>query len=273
MRALGVMPRSRPRHEFSVMRQRPVDAFFLVVGFFSRFPVPAVSSTTALSDAVWMLPAAAFAIGAVPAMVMALGVVLGAAPLFAATLGVAALVVVTGALHEDGLADCADGFYGGAGRVRRLEIMRDSRIGTYGVLALVLATLGKVALLAAALESGLLTAVTLFLAAAVAGRTVALYPWIGLPNARADGLAVLAGRPSTAAFRRALLIGLAITAVLVAWRSPLGFVLASVAAILAATGVARLAQSKIGGHTGDVIGAAVVLADLSYLAAFTMWLA
>jgi adenosylcobinamide-GDP ribazoletransferase len=108
--------------------------------------------------------------------------------------------------------------------------------------------------------------------AAVAGRTVALYPWVGLPNARDDGLAVTMGRPTPGAFRRAVLLGLAIAALLVAWRSPVGFVLGALAAALAAKGVASLADRKIGGHTGDVIGAAVILGDLSYLAAFTMWL-
>lgn len=248
------------------------EAFLLVVGFYSRLPVPPARHVPALADAVWLVPVAAAVIAAPAAIVLIAAGLLGASELFAATLAVAVLIVVTGALHEDGLADCADGFWGGSSRARRLEIMRDSRIGTYGVLALVLAVVAKVALVAALMEEGLGTAATVVVTAAVAGRTVALYPWVGLPNARDDGLAVTMGRPTPGAFRRAVLLGLAVAALLVAWRSPVGFVLGALAAALAAKGVASLADRKIGGHTGDVIGAAVILGDLSYLAAFTMWL-
>lgn len=256
------------------MTPRPpsfADAFFLVVGFYSRLPVPPVRAVPSLGEAVSLVPLAAVAIAAPAAALLAGVAVLGGSPLFAATLAVAALVVTTGALHEDGLADCADGFWGGATKARRLEIMQDSRIGTYGVLALVLAVLGKVALLAELLAAGTATATFALVAAAVAGRTVALYPWVGLPNAREGGLAAAMGRPTPATFRRAVLLGLGVTAALLLWRSPSGFVIAAVAAALAAKAVASLADRKIGGHTGDVIGAAVVLGDLTYLAAFTMW--
>jgi len=255
----------------STTRPAFADAVLVVIGFYSRLPVPPARHVPALAEAVWAVPLAAVAVAAPAAGLLLLASLLGASSLFAATLAVAALVVVTGALHEDGLADCADGFWGGAARLRRLEIMRDSRIGTYGVLALVLAVLAKVALLAEAIEAGLATAALLLVAAAVAGRTVALYPWVGLPNAREDGLASAMGRPTTATFRRAVLLGLLVTVLLLAWRAPLGVLVAAGAAALSAKAVASLADRKIGGHTGDVIGAAVVLGDLTYLAAFTIW--
>jgi len=249
------------------------DALLAVVAFYSRLPVPAPRQGGDLSASVWVVPVASLVVAAPAALALVLAAALGAPDLFAAVLAVALLTVVTGAIHEDGLADCADGFWGGTTRLRRLEIMRDSRIGTYGVLALVLAALAKVALLADALaDAGPLGAAALLIASATAGRTVALYPWVGLPNAREDGLAVMMGRPCPAVFRRAVLLGLVVTAGLTAWLSIPGFALAAVAAAVAARAVAGVADAKVGGHTGDVIGAAVVLGDLAYLAAFIMWL-
>ncbi|UOM34646.1 adenosylcobinamide-GDP ribazoletransferase [Acuticoccus sp. I52.16.1] len=243
-----------------------------VIGFYSRLPVPIPADVT-LARCVWILPAATVVIAWPAAVAGGLAWWLGLAPLAAALVASLALAVTTGALHEDGLADCADGFWGAATIGRRLEIMRDSRIGTYGVLALVGAVGLKAALLAQLFERVGGWALVLFIAAAVAGRAVALFPWAGLPNARTGGLAASAGRPTGNDFRTAMLMALAITAVLTLWVSPLGFILAGLTAAGSAKAVASLADAKIGGHTGDVIGAAVILGDLSYLAGFTISLA
>lgn len=243
-----------------------------VLAFFSRLPVPHdPRSSGAVAGAVGMVPVVG-ALIALPAGVLLLVLHgLGASPWVAATMAVLALIVTTGALHEDGLADCADGFWGGATPERRLAIMRDSRVGTFGVLALVGAVLLKVSLLQAALAAGAGAAASAFVASAAAGRAVALYPWVGLPNARGSGLAAEAGRPDPAAFRKALVLAVLIGALLLVWRSPLGFVAAGIAAAATAKAVACLADSKIGGHTGDVIGAAVVLCELAFLGVFTIW--
>lgn len=252
----------------SAMPWRP--ALLTVLGFFSRLPVPVREG--ALAPAVWILPLAAVVI-ALPAAALALvALAVGLPGLAVAVAATLALTATTGALHEDGLADCADGFWGGGTVTRRLAIMRDSHVGTYGVLALVGAVLLKAALLDALIASGPATATTALVAAAVAGRTVALYPWVGLPPARTDGLAAAAGRPTPTHFRLALALAIALCAALTAWISPLGFVAAGVCAAAGAIGVARLADAKIGGHTGDVIGAAVIVGDLSYLAAFAIFL-
>ncbi|MBJ3777984.1 adenosylcobinamide-GDP ribazoletransferase [Acuticoccus mangrovi] len=248
------------------------DELATLLAFYARLPAPPRRHGLGVADSVGMLPIAAVLVALPAALVLWLTAALGASPFLAAVLATATLVAVTGALHEDGFADCVDGFWGGAVATRRLEIMRDSRIGTYGVLALVTVVLIKVALLESALAEGPFRAALIFVAAAVAGRTVALYPWVGLPNARDDGLAVAAGRPSTAAFRRALVLAVVVTLVLVGWITPLGFILGAVAAAAAAKGVASLADRLIGGHTGDVIGAAVVAGDLAYLAAITICL-
>lgn len=250
----------------------PWPALRAVLNFYSRIPVAPAEGVT-LARCVWVLPIAALVIAWPAAASGIVAGLFGLGPLSAGLIATMVLVITTGALHEDGLADCADGFWGGAFPSRRLEIMRDSRIGTYGVLALVGAVGLKVALLAELAAHAGWTVWLVFLTAALAARTVALFPWVGLPNARAGGLAAAAGRPTPAEFRRAVLLAVGLTAVLTVWISPLGFALAGFGAALAAKGAASLADAKIGGHTGDVIGAAVVLADLSYLAVFTMCLA
>jgi adenosylcobinamide-GDP ribazoletransferase len=248
-----------------------LDDLGTVVGFYSRLPAPTARHGLRVADAIGALPLAAVIIALPAALVLVVLLWLGASPAVTALVAAATLVAVTGALHEDGLADCADGLFGGTSPERRLDIMRDSRIGTYGVLALLFAVGLKVALLAELMVLGALPSAALLVAAAVAGRTVALYPWVGLPNARGEGLAASAGRPHAAAFRRALLLAVVVTALLTVWISPLGFVVAAILAAAGAKGVASLADRLIGGHTGDVIGAAVIVGDLLYLAAFAIF--
>ncbi|WMS42057.1 adenosylcobinamide-GDP ribazoletransferase [Acuticoccus sp. MNP-M23] len=241
------------------------------LAFFSRFPVPARFCGEPLLQSLPMAPLAGVLIALPAAALMVVAHWMGAQPLLSAALATVAMVIATGALHEDGLADCADGFWGGATRERRLEIMHDSRVGTYGVLALVAGVLLKVAILQTALSGGVLFAALSLIASAAAARAVALYAWTGLGPARADGLAVAVGRPTISTFRNALLVAIAVTAVLTVWWAPLGFVLAAMAAAAAAKGCASLADAKIGGHTGDVIGAGIIVADLSYLLVLTIW--
>ncbi|WP_075221530.1 adenosylcobinamide-GDP ribazoletransferase [Acuticoccus yangtzensis] len=245
------------------------SAIRATVAFYSRLPVPYPQGVS-LARSVWVLPVAGALIALGPALLGALGLWFGLSSFAAAFITVMGLVIVTGALHEDGLADCCDGFWGGSTLSRRLEIMADSRIGTYGVLGLVGAVGLKVALLADLVTALGGWALPVFAAAAAAARAVALFPWAGLPNARPGGLAATMGRPSAREFRAAIFIAIGVTAVLTLLISPLGFFLGAMAAAAAAKGVASLADSKIRGHTGDVIGAAVVMADLSYLAAFTI---
>ncbi len=249
------------------------------LGFFSRIPVARGAAHGAedhrqpLAEAVRALPVAALAIALAPATLLVLAAALGFSPTVAAVLAVAALVAVTGALHEDGLADIADGFWGGRDKARILEIMRDSRIGTFGTLALVLASLLRVALLAEAVTAaGAGGAAILLLATAVASRTVLLYPWVALPPARRDGLAVAYGAPRLAVFRVAVATGLVLSAVLVVPFTLAGFLAGVVAAAAAASLVARLADARIGGHTGDVLGATQQLGEIAFLAGVLIFL-
>lgn len=187
---------------------------------------------------------------------------LGATPAVAAAVVIALQMALTGALHEDGLADAADGLWGGADRARRLEIMRDSRIGTYGVAALVLTILLRWSLIATALVGGDLVAVVVTAAIVSRAPMAVLMRW--LPPARDDGLSRRAGIPGAGAAQIAVaLAGLA----LLPWG---GHGLAAailVVAVLWCTG--RIAQRRLGGQTGDVLGAAQQLSEIAVLAALT----
>jgi hypothetical protein len=117
-------------------------------------------------------------------------------PLLAALIAVAATVAVTGALHEDGLADTVDGFGGGGDRERKLQIMRDSRIGTYGVVALVLALGARVVALASFEDDA--DAIAALVLCQAASRALIVAVMRRAPLARSDGLAASAGRPTQA---------------------------------------------------------------------------
>ena len=116
---------------------------------------------------------------------MALG--LGLPPPLAAPLALGCLILLSGALHEDGLADCTEGFFGGATRERKLEIMRDSAIGAFGACAVILSLLLRIGALAALAPHGPLIAAAVLAAGAGVSRAACLAPLALLPPARADG--------------------------------------------------------------------------------------
>lgn len=184
----------------------------------------------------------------------------GVPPLAAALLAVAAQVLLTGGLHEDGLADVADGFGGGRDRERRLAIMRDSRIGSYGTLALVIGIGLRVALTAPL--AGTVEAVGALVAAGALSRAPLAAMARTMPPARADGLAVAQGRPSGLVALAAAVAGTGIAAAV----EP-GWPAALSAAALAAATLSGLAMRRIGGVTGDVHGAAQQTAEVAALLA------
>ena len=184
----------------------------------------------------------------------------GLAPPIAASFGLIIGILVTGAMHEDGLADCADGFWGGWERERRLEIMRDSRLGVYGSLALIVSTGLRWQLIAALLEDE-----NSFLAMLLAGmfaRSILPLMMAHLPQARSDGLSHSVGIPNGSgvyfSFAISALIGLVFLGVA-------GLMLAFIAALTALL-CGLLARKKIGGQTGDVLGASVVIVEIIVLA-------
>src|SRR5580704_1796473 len=165
------------------------------VAFLTRLPLGPGSSgaDTDLARASWAFPIAGIIVGLIGGIVYALAYRLGLGAWPSAVLGVIATLAVTGCLHEDGLADTADGFGGGATRERKLEIMRDSRIGTYGVCALALSILLRVAAIATLARPSF--AFWALLAAHGAARAALPIFMTIVPPARDDGLSHAAGQP------------------------------------------------------------------------------
>ena len=174
--------------------------------FFTRLRVgePGSSAPLDLGRVAWAAPVAGAVVGLIGALVLALTALLGLPPLLRAGLATTALVALTGALHEDGLADVADGFGGGATQARKLEIMRDSRIGAYGAIALMLALILRVGALAAALDGGFWRAALSLTLVSALSRAAALTPLALLPPARTDGAGAAAGRLELERVRRRL---------------------------------------------------------------------
>jgi adenosylcobinamide-GDP ribazoletransferase len=240
-----------------------VRDFWLALGFFTRLPVKSAPSNIrggSLGEAARAFPLAGLVVGLIGSLVYFAAMEIGLSGLLAALLAVAATGIVTGALHEDGLADVCDALGARGGVEQRLEILRDSRLGSYGGLALIFSTSIKVAAVAN------LGAPELVAGALVASHTLArgVLPLVmaRMNLARPNGLAVDAGRPSQAAANWSLTIALLIAVVAVA---PIAALVALLAGLAATWLVAKLAQKKFGGYTGDVLGAVEQVAEMAIL--------
>lgn len=247
------------------------------VRFFSRLPLPplnALDDPAAAPDFTRIARAAPLAGVVIALPAAALGTLLGYSALPA--LAVAALIVgllsaTTGALHEDGLSDVADGFFGGATRDRRLEIMKDSRIGAFGALALIISVGLRVVLLAALWQRfSPADAALLFLAGEAFSRAVLVWQWQVRPLARPDGLAARFGKPVSETVRQALIFALPLLLPAVLLLSLPALLLALALAAGAAYMIGNLAVRKIGGVTGDVLGTIQQLSGLGFLAGMLM---
>lgn len=232
-------------------------------GLLTRVPVP---FTPPRPEGAWAWPLVGLGIGgaalALGAGLQAVGVSVG----IAAAAVIAVQAALTGGLHEDGLSDCADGFWGSHDRARRLEIMKDSRIGSYGALALGLALVMRWSALAALIPAGAwgLALTPMILSRAAMGLVMA-----ALPNARAGGLSAGVGRPPLAAALAGACLALGLGLILAGHAAP---VMALFSGVMVA-GLALVARAKIGGQTGDVLGAAQVVAEIAGLAAATALMA
>ena len=228
------------------------------LAFLSRLPVSSrwfSDYDGALAGTVRGFPFAGIII-ALPAA-LALLVTASLPGLSSALIIVAVLIITTGALHEDGLADVADGFYGGKTVERRLKIMKDSAIGSYGTLALILSVLLRVVLLATVLdELGLLPGIAVLIGTEAASRAALAKFWQGLPSVRPGGVADKSGTPDADSANFALAAGAVILGVTYGFAGGALAVIASGAlAILAFFGFSALCRARIGGQTGDTLGA------------------
>ena len=230
--------------------------------FLTRLPlrVSGEFASKDLSRVAWAFPLVGLFVGVISGGALMAAAELNLHPLACAFIALAASALVTGALHEDGLADVIDGFGGGSAREDKLRIMRDSHIGTYGVLALVIGVGLKAALLAGLLGPGM--AAASLLAAAVLSRSILPAMMSLMPRARADGLAVGVGRPNGSTATAALVLGLVIaTPFLGLW----AVIIAFAAVLISSLIMAYIADRQIGGYTGDVLGATQQIAEVSVL--------
>ena len=224
----------------------------------SRLPLPNHQGTGAASA--WAWPLVGAVLGGLGAALASAALWLGVTPGVTAALVLAFSAMLTGGLHEDGLSDTADGLYGGWTKARRLEIMKDSRVGSYGVLALVLVTLARWSALTALLVFGGHWA-ALVATGALSRAPMAMIMAL-LPNARGEGFSHATGRPSQTAALVALGLATALAALLVGWTAlPM-----AAAALGAGVLLSVSALRRIGGQTGDILGASQQLAEVACLA-------
>jgi adenosylcobinamide-GDP ribazoletransferase len=233
----------------------------VALAFLTRLPVRQgqVWRDADLAGSVPLFPLVGALIGLAGGLAYALALGLGLPPWPAAALALATSIGATGALHEDGLADVADGWGGGRTREDKLRIMRDPRIGSYGTIALTLALLARAGALVALADP--LQVMTALITAGAVSRAALPPVMIGLPQARSDGLAALAGRPHPLRATAAALIAALAAAALLGPSAPAALVAGAVGALA----VALLARHQIGGYTGDVLGAVQQLAEVGVL--------
>ncbi len=230
--------------------------------FLTRLPTPALPQFEPawISRSAKYFPLVGQLVGAISGVVMLLAAKLWPLPV-AAALAVVVAILITGAFHEDGLADTADGLGGGHDVATRLAIMKDSRIGTYGALALGLSLLVKIGALATIPPE---MAVGLLIFGHGAARFAAVIPMALLPYAGDPAQA-----KARAATERVLGEDVAVAAVLMLW--PLFFVSAvpvvagAVCGILLAKVLALTARRLVGGQTGDILGAIEQLFELGFV--------
>ena len=247
----------------------PLVQFIEAARFLTRAPLPSTGQKTFnLSEAFVMFPVVGAVIGAFTGLVLWLATAIGLPSFLAAIIAVGWTIIFTGALHEDGLADVADGFGGGKTRDQKLKIMRDSHLGSYGVLGLVLAIAARLWILAAVADQLPLHMVVLVLIASAALSRAAMVGIVShLPPARSDGLAAsLSPSPANTMLTYAVALAILFAALLPAMTA-LSAAIVVITAVVATALFAALALRQIGGQTGDVAGAAQQIAEISCLMA------
>jgi adenosylcobinamide-GDP ribazoletransferase len=247
---------------------------FQALRFYSRLPMPVLPfehDPHGLPDFArigWAVPIAGLVIGAIIALVAGLALMAGLSAWIAAILALATGVIITGCFHEDGLADSCDGLWGGMTPERRLDIMKDSRIGSYGAAGLGLSLMLRAAALAELFRLMGPMGVMVLPGVAMLTRSVALLPTLLLPPARTGGLAAGAPMPGPAMLFVALALGVAgfgLSLVLV--DLVIGLLIGMLALVPVLIGAISIMRRKVGGFTGDLLGATQQLAEIALLLA------
>lgn len=244
------------------------DDFRIAASFLTRLPALGkwaakdAHEKGALARAARGFPLAGLAVGLLGALAYALADGLNLPPILASFIALGVMIGATGAIHEDGLADVADAFLSAGTKTEKLKIMRDSRLGTYGTLTLVIALGTRVAAVAIIASAGAVAAA--LIATAVASRAALPIMMQRMKFARRGGLAVAAGRPDRDQAILAAVLGAAVALLLL---GPVAGVVALLVGAAGAAKIAYLAQRNIGGFTGDVLGAAQQAMEIGMLLA------
>jgi adenosylcobinamide-GDP ribazoletransferase len=244
---------------------RELEFFFAALRFFTRLPVPSWvgHSEPQLQQAARYFPLVGVIVGGIGALVT-VAAAQGLPPSLAILAGMAATLLVTGAFHEDGFADAVDGFGGGHEKERVLEIMKDSRIGSFGAIAIAMMLMAKFNALAQIdAHAGVRTVALALVAGHALSRLASTILLCTLDYVREDDSAKskpLARRLPAAGLGLAALFGLAPCLLLISARVWVGIGLAIVVTVVAAGYFVR----RIGGYTGDCLGATQQLAELAF---------
>jgi len=231
------------------------------LGLLSRLPVRIDFDAAQSRDpkAAWAYPVAGGLLALIAASLAQIALFAGLPNPIVAALALACMAITTGAMHEDGLADSADGLWGGWDKAQRLDIMKDSHIGTYGVIALILSLLLRWQALTVIIDAGALWPA--LIATAMISRAVMVPVMSMLPHARNAGLSHRVGQPPQSAALAAIAVATLATLMLLHGASLAVLVIAAFTAIACA----RIAQAKIGGQTGDILGATQQITDIAAL--------
>jgi adenosylcobinamide-GDP ribazoletransferase len=253
--------------------RRAAEEFLLAITLLTRIPVPRFKVLTKADhgSAFWAYPIIGALVGAIGGAAFVAGIMVGLGALASSVLALGAMAMATGAFHEDALADFADGIGGGQTRQSKLEIMHDSRLGTYGALALFLVIMFEIALLVELSQSPAQLTLggmfSVFVCVGAIQRAAIGLPLAVLAPARTDGLSAHTTRPRPHVLAFAVFIALLLSAFLL---GPAASFAAFAGALAAALVVTKLAARHLGGRTGDVLGATAVLAGAATLAALVI---
>jgi adenosylcobinamide-GDP ribazoletransferase len=237
------------------------DDLRLATALLTRVPMPHPDSgmPAGLTRAQRAFPAVGAMIGLLVGLVDVSLLKMGIPAMAAAALALGAGAALTGALHEDGLADVGDGFGGGRGRAAKLSIMRDSRLGTYGAIVLLVGFSAKLSALASLPATAIVPGLVV---AHAFGRAAIPVLAASMPFARDDGLGKSAGRPETASVITAVIAAVVIALLCLPAKEAM---LAAAITVAGAAAMAWLAWRQIGGVTGDVFGAAEQIVETAVL--------
>lgn len=240
-----------------VFRQLVID-LTAALSLLTRFPVTSQEKFQHHRGA-WAWPVIGAGLGALAGILAAVSLAVTESPSIAAIVGLASLAVMTGCLHEDGWADSMDGLWGGSNIERRIKIMRDSHIGAYGATALVVILISKFAMISAIVAS--INPIIVFAVVGALSRAMMLLAIHIFPLARHEGLAATCGKPTREVTLWGGTLAILFSVLMLGWQAAIVIVLMGIVGTLFGFWV----KQKIGGHTGDTLGATQQVAELAGL--------